>query len=103
MLEELVAKARDLPNYRKRPMPIVFNEDYHFAFEQPCNNFLAAVASYAGWGYYDPGKTVDGHSVVDRYAHGDYVDGFQMVPVNWTINTDRKRGFFRLLKEVTDA
>jgi len=103
MLEELVAKARALPSYQKRPMPIVFNEDYHFAFEQPRNNFLAAVASYAGWGYYDPGKTVDGHSVVNRYAHGDYVDGFQMVPVNWTINTDRKRGFFRLLKEVTGA
>ena len=44
---------------------------------------------------------MDGHSVVDRYAYGDYIDGFQMVPVNWTINTERKQGFFRLLKEVT--
>jgi hypothetical protein len=102
-ITDLVAQARALPSYHKRSMPILFNEDYHFAFEAPRNNFLAAVESYAGWGYYDPGKTTDGHQVVDRYAFGDYVDGFQMVPVNWTINTDRKQQFFRLLKEVTGA
>ncbi|MGH2356144.1 MAG: hypothetical protein ACRDJN_31435 [Chloroflexota bacterium] len=28
---------------------------------------------------------------------------FQMVPVNWTINTERKHGFFNLLNEVTGA
>ncbi|HEV2121791.1 MAG TPA: extracellular solute-binding protein, partial [Chloroflexota bacterium] len=54
---------------------------------EPLATAYMAVANYAGWGYYDPGKTVDGHSVVDRYAFGDYVEGFQMVPVNWTINT----------------
>jgi hypothetical protein len=101
MLAELIAGARALPSYR--PMPVIFNEDYHFSFDQPRNNFLTAVEHYAGWGYYDPGRTTDGHEVVDRYAFGDYVDGFQMVPVNWTINTDRKRGFFRLLKEITGA
>ncbi|HET7770080.1 MAG TPA: hypothetical protein VFN74_14985, partial [Chloroflexota bacterium] len=101
MLAGLVTAARALPSYR--PMPIVFNEDYHFSFDQPHNNFLTAVENYAGWGYYDPGKTTDGHEVIDRYAFGDYVDGFQMVPVNWTINTERKKGFFNLLKEVTGA
>ena len=84
-------------------MPVLFNEDYHYAFDRPRNNFLTAVEHYAGWGYYDPGKTTDGHEIIDRYAFGDYADGFQMVPVNWTINTARKRGFFRLLKDVTGA
>ncbi|CAA9288556.1 MAG: hypothetical protein AVDCRST_MAG77-4501 [uncultured Chloroflexi bacterium] len=100
-IAQLVAQARALPSYQRRPMPVVFNEDYHFRFEQPRNNFLAAVESYAGWGYYDPGKTVDGHQVVDRYWHSNYEDGYQMVPVNWTINTPWKQGFFRLLKEIT--
>ena len=27
----------------------------------------------------------------------------QNVPVNWTINTDRKRGFFGKVKEITGA
>ncbi|MBI3974187.1 MAG: hypothetical protein HY332_23155 [Chloroflexi bacterium] len=103
-IEQLVEQARALPSYRRRPMPIVFNEDYHYAFDQPRNNFLAAVGSYASWGYYDPGKTVDdAGNIVDRYAPGDYVHGFQMVPVNWTINTPRKQGFFNLLREITGA
>jgi hypothetical protein len=101
MLAELIAQARSLPSYR--PMPVLFNEDFHFSFDQPRNNFLTAVEHYAGWGYYDPGRTTDGHEVTDRYAFGDYVDGFQMVPVNWTINTERKRAFFGLLKDVTGA
>jgi hypothetical protein len=101
LLAGLVQGARELPSYR--PMPVLFNEDYHYSFDQPRNNFLTAVEHYAGWGYYDPGKTTDGHEIVDRYAFGDYVDGFQMVPVNWTINTERKKGFFNLLKEVTGA
>jgi hypothetical protein len=34
-------------------------------------------------------------------ALGDYVNGYQLVPVNWGINTPMKQGFFRLLKEMT--
>jgi hypothetical protein len=28
-------------------------------------------------------------------------DGYQSVPVNWSISSDRKRAFFRLLGEIT--
>jgi hypothetical protein len=28
-------------------------------------------------------------------------DGFQSVPVDWTINSERKKAFFGLLKELT--
>jgi hypothetical protein len=33
-----------------RPMPVLFNEDDHFDFDKPTNNFAAAVGEYASWG-----------------------------------------------------
>ncbi|MGH9833922.1 MAG: hypothetical protein ACREBD_05995 [Blastocatellia bacterium] len=73
-----------------RPMPILFNEDDHFDFDQPVNNMMKAVGGYASWGYFDPGAS-------------DYRDGYQCPPVNWGINTERKKAFFASLKEVTGA
>jgi len=77
-----------LPEYR--PMPILFNEDDHFNFEQPVNNMRKALSVYASWGYFDPGLS-------------NYRDGYQCPPVNWGINTERKRAFFNLVKEVTGS
>jgi hypothetical protein len=85
-IAEMVRECRRVPGYR--PMPILFNEDDHFDFDQPQNNFLAAVGEYASWGYFDPGKS-------------NYVDGYQCPPANWQINTPRKQAFFSLLKEIT--
>jgi hypothetical protein len=79
-----------------RGQPIVFNEDDHFGFEEPSNNFVAAVGRHASWGLFDPGEGVSGRS-----ATGNYVDGYQLVPVNWSINTPRKQQFFDLLAEMT--
>jgi hypothetical protein len=84
----MVRETRKVDGYRT--MPILFNEDDHFAFDQPVNNMLKAVEEYASWGYFDPGKS-------------DYADGYQCPPVNWGINTERKQAFFRLVKEVTGA
>jgi hypothetical protein len=78
------------------PMPIVVNEDDHFDFEQPSNNLLAAIDRYASWGFFDAGPGSGGGG-----ARGNYVDGYQLVPVNWGINTPTKRAFFDLLREVT--
>lgn len=89
-IAETVRQVRAMPWYT--PMPIVFNEDDHYDFDKPWNNFVAALSEYASWGYFDfrlPGET--------------FVDGFQSVPVDWGINSPRKRGFFNLLKEVTGA
>ena len=91
-----VDATRSLAGYRGQP--IVFNEDDHFDFEQPWNNFTAALSRHASWGYFDPGPGAGGAP-----ARGNYVDGFQLVPVNWSINTPRKRGFFDLLTEVSGA
>jgi hypothetical protein len=78
------------------PKPIVYNEDDHFEFNQPLNNFTVALSGYASWGYFDPGDGAGGSA-----AYGDYVDGYQNPPVNWGLNTERKQGFFKLLSEVT--
>ncbi|MHB8865612.1 MAG: hypothetical protein ACYC6N_24815 [Pirellulaceae bacterium] len=89
-IAEMVRLTRAVPGYR--PMPILFNEDDHFDFDQPMNNFVAAVGEYASWGYFDY-----------RMAHEDFDDGYQSVPVNWGISSPRKRAFFRLLAEITGA
>jgi hypothetical protein len=87
-ISAMVAEVRKVEGYR--PMPILFNEDDHFDFEKPANNMIAAVGSYASWGYFDPGES-------------NYRDGYQCPPVNWGINTERKKAFFDLLKEMTGS
>jgi hypothetical protein len=87
-IAEMVKLTREVPGYRT--MPILFNEDDHFDFDKPSNNMLAALREYASWGYFDPGKS-------------DYKDGYQCPPVNWGINTERKKAFFAMVKEMTGA
>jgi hypothetical protein len=89
-IAEMVRKTRQVAGYRS--MPILFNEDDHFAFEQPKNNFVAAVSEYASWGYFD-----------FRMKDEGFDEGYQSVPVNWGISSARKRGFFDLAKEITGA
>jgi hypothetical protein len=87
-IAEMVRHTRKIPGYR--PMPILFNEDDHFDFDQPNNNFLAALGEYASWGYFDYRMKGEG-----------FDDGYQSVPVNWSALSPRKQGFFRLLSEIT--
>jgi hypothetical protein len=68
----------------------LFNEDDHFGFEQDENNMLAAVGEHASWGYFDYRMEGEG-----------FHDGYQSVPVDWTIRSERKRGFFGLLAKMT--
>jgi hypothetical protein len=85
---EMLRLTRRVDGYR--PMPILFNEDDHFDFDQPANNFKAAVAEYASWGYFD-----------FRMSGEGFDEGYQSVPVNWRISSARKKGFFKLLGEIT--
>ena len=89
-ITELIQKTRALPSFR--PMPVVINEDDHFDFDKAENNFVAAVREHVSWGYFDY-----------RMKGEDFDEGYQSVPVNWTISSVRKRGFFRLLAEITGA
>lgn len=87
-LRKLIDDARAMPAYRGQP--VVVNEDDHFDFDKPDNNFLAALDRYAGWGYFD-----------FRMPGEGFEEGYQSVPPDWGTNSERKRGFFRLLREVT--
>jgi hypothetical protein len=75
-----------------RGQPLLINEDDHFDFDKPENNMLAAVEEYSGWGYFDY-----------RQIRERFEDGYQSLPVDWGINSARKKGFFSLLAQVTGA
>ncbi len=68
--------------------PIVYNEDDCYEFEKDFNNFTAATSCHASWGFFDYRKAGDALEV-----------GYQSMPADWTISTDRKKGFFNLIKE----
>ena len=89
-IARMVQETRKVSGYR--PMPIVFNEDDHFDFDKPQNNFVAAVGEYASWGYFD-----------FRMKGEGFEEGYQSVPVDWGITSARKRGFFNLVKEITGS
>ena len=89
-IREMIKTCRANPCYKGQP--IVFNEDDHFEFDADDNNVLAAIGGYAGWGFFDY-----------RMSGEAFDDGYQSVPVNWSISSDRKRGFFDLLGKITGA
>jgi hypothetical protein len=79
-IAEMVRATRKVPGYH--PVPILFNEDDHFDFDKPMNNMVAAIGEYCSWGYFDP-------------------EGYQSPPVNWGIDTERKKAFFDSLAKIT--
>lgn len=89
-ITQMVDSTRRVAGYT--PKPILFNEDDHFDFDKEKNNFTSAIKSYASWGYFDY-----------RMKDESFEEGYQSVPVDWSINSERKKGFFKLLKEITGS
>ncbi len=87
-IAEMVRQTRQLPTYA--PKPILFNEDDHYDFDKPWNNFVAATSEHASWGFFDFRRQGEG-----------FDEGYQSVPVVWGLSSARKRGFFSLLQEMT--
>ena len=87
-ITQLVASTRNVPGYYGQP--IVFNEDDHFDFDKAENNFVNALKANASWGYFDYRMKGEG-----------FAEGYQSIPADWGINSERKKGFFNLLKEIT--
>lgn len=88
-IENLLTKTRAVDGYRL--MPVINNEDDHYDFDKEENNFTTSVKNYCSWGFFDyrlKGETA-------------YEQGFQSVPVDWGINSERKKGFFNKVKEIT--
>jgi len=86
-ITEMIKTIRRSPAYKHNP--IVINEDDHFDFDKPLNNFIAATKEHASWGYFDY-----------RMKDDSFEDGYQSMPVHWGINSKRKKGFFGLLKKM---
>jgi hypothetical protein len=87
-IKELVMAVRESQSYTQKP--VLFNEDDHYGFETTSYNLLSAIESYASWGFFDY-----------RQEGEDYHSGFQSVPVDWHISSERKKAFFLKLKEIT--
>ncbi len=79
----MIAEIRTNPAFAQSPRPIVFNEAHT---DVSC--LVACAESGASWGYFDQGTN-------------NYRDGYQTPPVQWGINTEKKRRFFELLQAIT--
>jgi hypothetical protein len=79
-IRRMIETTRQTEGYRT--MPVMINEDDHFRFNDADNHYLTALGQYVSWGYFDP-------------------EGYQSPPVNWGIDTERKRQFFAKAKEIT--
>jgi hypothetical protein len=95
-----------MPAYRANPKPILINED-----STGIANLDVCWPRYVSWGYYSQGRNGEGHRSHDIYAdwseprESDYasLSGFQTPPINWTINTPRKRAFFGRVAQITGS
>jgi hypothetical protein len=82
------------------PKPLVNNEDdipwrnTNQGWDEKGNNFVASIQSYTSWGYFDFRLPAED----DQYNLG-----FQSIPVNWQISSERKQSFFRLLADITNS
>jgi hypothetical protein len=78
------------------PKPILNNEDdrpwrdKHQGFGEAGNNMISCIENGVSWGYFDY-----------REKNEAFPEGYQSVPVDWAIQSERKKAFFRLLKKVT--
>jgi hypothetical protein len=84
----MVRETRAPPGYG--PKPIVFNEDDHYDFEKPRNNFVAATSVRASWGYFD-----------FRRAGERFDEGYQSVPVHWAVSSSRKQASFGVVASMS--
>jgi hypothetical protein len=87
-ISKLIEDTKRVEGYNLKPL--LFNEDDHFDFDAETNNFVAAIQGYASWGYFDY-----------RMKDEGFESGYQSVPVDWGINSKRKKAFFSKLKEIT--
>ena len=97
-LVEMVRQVRALDPAASKP--IVINEDdqpWRVAAQgwgEAGNNFVAAVANHVSWGFFDFRLEAEDEAVNE---------GYQSIPVNWTMASARKRAFFDRLAAITGS
>lgn len=75
-----------------RAIPVLVNEDDHFDFEAPDGRLAAAVAEHVSWGWFDW-----------RRQGESFGEGYQSVPVDWSMSSVRKRAFHAKIAEITGS
>ena len=96
IITKMVNDTRQVEGYR--PMPVLFNEDDHFNFGQPDNNMIRALKARASWGFFDFRKRGETLKPGDK----TFQEGYQSIPVDWGINSQRKKAFFDLLSKISN-
>lgn len=105
MLTAVIEAVRAMPAFQANPKPLMINED-----STGIPNLEASWSNYVSWGYYDQGYNGEARQhdiwVEDAAFHTreckiENLSGFQSPPVNWTINTPRKRAFFERVAQIT--
>ena len=100
-----IQAVKAMPAYQQHPKPIMINED-----SPGLPNLEVAWRNGVSWGYFDQGYGGAAGWTGDAYVNYrsrpresryEELSGFQTPPVNWTINTDLKRAFFRRVAEIT--
>lgn len=91
----MVEQTRAVDGYRS--MPILFTEDDHFEFDKPVNNMVNAFKARASWGFFDFRKRGETLKKDDSSFH----EGFQSIPVDWGISSQRKKDFFEFLSKIS--
>ena len=75
--------------FKNNPKPIYINEDDYYNFDSDRCHFDAAIDNHVSWGVFVK---------CNGTTAGDYIYGYQCVPVNWKINTPLKKQFFEKVK-----
>lgn len=73
--------------------PVIFTEDYW----DGGTTMNAAVSAGAGWGFYEQGCEFEGN----YNGSARYRDGFQSLPVNWSLSNPTKLAFFERVAQLT--
>jgi hypothetical protein len=93
-MKEMIDAVRAMNVYKN--VPIVTNEDdrpwLNQGWDEYGNNMAVSVQNYVSWGYFD--------FRVEK-ENSMFNEGFQSIPVNWQISSERKQSFFDLLAKVT--
>jgi len=94
-ITKMVDSTKRVEGYTAKP--ILFNEDDHFDFDKAVNNMLNAFRARASWGYFDFRKRGETLKEDDP----SFNEGYQSIPVDWGINSKRKKDFFKLLAKIS--
>jgi hypothetical protein len=81
-ISEMVNQTRKIPGYR--PMPILFIGKGRNGSNNSIESMQAAVGAYCSWSYFD-------------------LESYQYPPINWGINTERQRVFFKDVEAITNG